>query len=62
MISEVGLAFILLIGAGLMFRSLLNLLRLEPGFQQEHVLTVSLSLPRAKYKNRLPLVTSTINS
>ena len=49
-ISEVGLAFILLIGAGLMFRSLLNLLRLEPGFQQEHVLTVSLSLPRAKYK------------
>jgi len=51
-ISEVGLAFILLIGAGLMFRSLINLIRLDPGFQQEHVLTVSLSLPRAKYKER----------
>jgi predicted permease len=51
-ISEVGLACILLIGAGLMFRSLLNLLRLDPGFQQQHVLTVSLSLPRAKYKTQ----------
>jgi predicted permease len=49
-ISEVSLACILLIGAGLMLRSLLNLIRLDPGFQQEHVLTATLSLPREKYK------------
>jgi predicted permease len=49
-ISEVSLACILLIGAGLLFRSLINLIRTDPGFQQEHVLTASLSLPREKYK------------
>jgi predicted permease len=51
-VSEVSLACILLIGAGLMFRSLLNLVRLDAGFQQEHVLTATLSLPHAKYSHR----------
>jgi predicted permease len=49
-ISEVGLACVLLIGAGLMLRSLLNLMRLNPGFQTEHVLTAKLSLPNERYK------------
>jgi predicted permease len=49
-ISEVSLACVLLIGAGLMLRSLLNLLHLNPGFQQQHVLTASLSLPSEEYK------------
>jgi predicted permease len=49
-ISEVGLACVLLIGAGLMLRSLLNLMRLDPGFQTEHVLTAKLSLPHERYK------------
>jgi len=49
-VSEVSLACVLLIGAGLMLRSLLNLLHLDPGFKQEHVLTASLSLPEAQYK------------
>jgi predicted permease len=48
--SEVGLACVLLIGAGLMLRSLLNLMRLNPGFQTEHVLTAKLSLPHERYK------------
>jgi len=48
-VAEVSLACVLLIGAGLMLRSLLNQLRLDPGFQRVHVLTASLSLPRAIY-------------
>ena len=49
-VSEVSLACVLLIGAGLMLRSLLNLLHLNPGFQTEHVLTAKLSLPHERYK------------
>ncbi|HEX6772645.1 MAG TPA: ABC transporter permease [Acidobacteriaceae bacterium] len=49
-ISEVGLACVLLIGAGLMLRSLLNLMHLDPGFQTDHVVTAMLSLPPERYK------------
>jgi predicted permease len=49
-VSEVCLACVLLIGAGLMLRSLLNQLHLDPGFRQEHVLTASISLPHEQYK------------
>jgi predicted permease len=48
-VSEVSLSCILLIGAGLMLRSLLNQLKLDSGFQKEHVLTATLSLPHATY-------------
>jgi len=49
-IAEVSLASVLLIGAGLMLRTFLNLIHLNPGFQQDHLLTASLSLPHAQYK------------
>lgn len=51
-ISEVTLACVLLIGAGLMMRSFVNVLRTDPGFRPEHVLTASLSLPHANYKDK----------
>ncbi len=48
-VAEVSLACLLLIGAGLMLRSLLNQLHLDPGFQRVHLLTASLSLPHVNY-------------
>lgn len=50
-ISEVTLACVLLIGAGLMLRSFVNLLRTDPGFRPEQVLTASIALPEANYKD-----------
>ena len=49
-ISEVSLACVLLIGAGLMLRSFLNLLHLTAGFQRNHILTATISLPYPEYK------------
>ncbi|MGA8029428.1 MAG: ABC transporter permease, partial [Bryobacteraceae bacterium] len=50
-ISEVTMACVLLIGTGLMLRSFINLLRTNPGFHSDHVLTASISLPEANYKD-----------
>lgn len=54
--TEVTLACALLIGAGLMLRSLLKQMQLNPGFREDHVLTATLSLPSADYKNGEPVV------
>jgi putative ABC transport system permease protein len=50
-VSEVTLACVLLIGAGLMLRSFVNLLRTDPGFRPEQTVTASISLPEATYKD-----------
>ena len=42
---EVAMALILLVGAGLMIRSLAALWRVNPGFNPSHAITFSLSLP-----------------
>lgn len=52
-LAEVGLACALLVGAGLMLRSFLNLLHLNFGFRQQHVLTARISLPNEQYKTEV---------
>jgi predicted permease len=55
-VSEVGLACTLLIGAGLMLRSFINLLHSDPGFRPEHVLTAAISPPEETYKSNAQVI------
>jgi putative ABC transport system permease protein len=48
-VSEVGLALVLLIGAGLMIRSFWRLLDVDLGYRKDHLLTMRLSIPQSKY-------------
>ena len=48
-ILEVALALLLLVASGLLLRSFRKMLETDPGFQPQHVLTASLSLPRHDY-------------
>jgi putative ABC transport system permease protein len=48
-IAEVALALVLLVGGGLMMRSFIRLLEVNPGFNPKNVLTVNISLPQKKY-------------
>jgi putative ABC transport system permease protein len=47
--GEIALAGILLIGAGLTLRSFANLIAVDPGFRTDHVLTVQMNVPAARY-------------
>jgi predicted permease len=43
--TEVALAFVLLIGTGLLVRTFANILRVNPGFRAEHVFTLRVGVP-----------------
>ena len=47
--GEIALSLVLLIGAGLLLRSLTKVLSVDAGFERENVLSVSLSLPIPQY-------------
>jgi putative ABC transport system permease protein len=50
-ISEVALSLMLLVSAGLLIRSFLQLVKTDPGFNSENLMTMNLVLPVAKYKD-----------
>jgi predicted permease len=49
-VAQVAFAFVLLAGAGLLFSSFQRVLAVDPGFKPDHVLTGSVVLPRARFR------------
>lgn len=50
-VTEFGLALLLLVGAGLLLRTFQKLLAANPGFQPERVLAMTVPLPQQAYPN-----------
>jgi putative ABC transport system permease protein len=58
-VSQVAIAFVLLIGAGLLLTSFQRLLGVDPGFVAEHVLTVRTSPIQSRYPDNAALLAYT---
>ncbi|HKW64291.1 MAG TPA: ABC transporter permease [Candidatus Acidoferrum sp.] len=50
-VSEVALSLVLLIGAGLMIRTLWELRKVQPGFDSHNVLTMTVPMPRNRFSS-----------
>ena len=62
-VSEVALSLMLLIGAGLLIQTFVNLRRLDLGFRPDNVLSVRTQVPQSKYEKlakRIPFYTDVL--
>jgi predicted permease len=50
-VAQVAFAFVLLVGAGLLFASFRRILAVDPGFTADGVITASVSLPAVRYND-----------
>jgi predicted permease len=50
-VGEMALSVMMLVGAGLLMRSFLKLIAVDPGFRAEKVLTMSVPLPASTYRH-----------
>jgi predicted permease len=50
-VAEVALAVIVLVGAGLLVRSMNKLLQVDPGFRADHLLSLKIELPQSRYQS-----------
>jgi putative ABC transport system permease protein len=54
-VSEIAIAFVLLVASGLLIRSLFKLLDIDPGFNRANVLTASLPIDREQHPDPVEL-------
>ena len=50
-VGEIALAVVLIVGGGLMIRTVQSIMAIDPGFRSEGVLTMELSAPTSRYPN-----------
>jgi putative ABC transport system permease protein len=50
-VAQIGFAFALLVGAGLLLASFRELLKVDPGYRTDNIVTASLSAPSNKYND-----------
>ena len=55
-VAQVAFAFVLLVGAGLLFASFRQVLAVQPGFNPDGILTAAVSLPQARYADDKALI------
>jgi predicted permease len=48
--TQVALAVVVLVGAGLLVRSFQKLLQVDPGFRADHLLSLKIELPQSRYQ------------
>ena len=50
-VAQIGFAFTLLVGAGLLLASFRQLLKVDPGYRTDNIVTASLSAPNNRYND-----------